>query len=246
MFGWRSRKHIKPASVPEGCRIYAIGDIHGRSDLLDRLMGHIRRDAAGFSGTATLIFIGDYVDRGHDSKGVIDILLETRTEFAVRFLRGNHDQAMLNFLFDPGTYAGWRNIGGADTLLSYGVKPPDSDKPAALRGARDGLARAVPGAHMSVLNALEMSVEVGDYYFVHAGVRPGVPLDGQSAMDQMWIRDEFLNSDADFGKVVVHGHSPIRHPVRKPNRVSIDTGAYSSGKLTAVALEGTQHRFLQS
>jgi len=245
MFGLISRKRIKPAAVPEGCRVYAIGDIHGRSDLLDRLLGLIRKDAAGFRGVVTLVFIGDYVDRGRDSKGVIDILLEVRTEFATHFLCGNHDRAMLNFLADPGTYPGWRNIGGADTLLSYGVAPPDAEDGNALRQARDKFLRAVPGPHMGILNTLEMSVEIGDYYFVHAGVRPGVPLDGQTFMDMMWIRDEFLNSDADFGKIIVHGHSPLRKPVRKSNRLSIDTGAYSTGKLTAAMLEGTQCKFLQ-
>jgi serine/threonine protein phosphatase 1 len=244
---WRSLfSSAQSAAVPAGRRVYAIGDIHGRSDLLDRLLGLIHRDLGGYKGTPTLIFIGDYVDRGSDSRGVIDILLDVATRFPAHFLRGNHDQAMLDFATNPHSFTGWRNLGGAETLLSYGVRPPTGSDGLALSDARARFNQAVPPAHWRLLRELESAVEVGDYFFTHAGVRPGVPLDRQNPQDLMWIREEFLQSEEDFGKVVVHGHSPSSSPVRKSNRIAIDTGAYQSGKLTAAVFEASSVRFLQS
>jgi serine/threonine protein phosphatase 1 len=244
---WRSLfQSARSAAVPAGRRVYAIGDIHGRSDLLDRLMGLIHRDLRSYRGTPTLIFIGDYVDRGSDSRGVIDILLDTAARFPCHFLRGNHDQAMLDFISDPGTFPGWRGLGGSETLLSYGVQPPAGSDWTTLSEARQRFDKAVPPAHWRLLRQLESAVEIGDYYFTHAGARPGVPLNQQDPRDLMWIRDEFLKSEFDFGKVIVHGHSPSTNPIRKPNRIAIDTGAYQSGKLTAAVFDRTAVRFLQS
>jgi serine/threonine protein phosphatase 1 len=247
MLPWRSLfQSSRPAAVPAGRRIYAIGDIHGRSDLLDRLLGGIHRDLAAFDGDVTLIFIGDYVDRGPDSRGVIDILLDIARRFPSRFLRGNHDQAMLDFAADPGTFPAWRSLGGGETLLSYGVCPPTGSDWAGLAQARQQFDRAVPADHWQFLRRLESAVEIGDYYFAHAGARPGIPLQDQDPQDLMWIREEFLKSAHDFGKVIVHGHSPSGNPVRKSNRIAIDTGAYQSNRLTAAVLEGQEVRFLQS
>jgi serine/threonine protein phosphatase 1 len=243
---WRSLFQSARSAVPAGRRVYAIGDIHGRSDLLDRLLGFIHRDLAPYGGEATLVFIGDYVDRGPDSRGVIDILLDIARQLPCHFLRGNHDQAMLDFAADPGTFPAWRTLGGGETLLSYGVRPPAGSDWGVLSQARQQFDRAVPAEHWRFLRQLQNAVEIGDYYFAHAGARPGVALSDQDPQDLMWIRDEFLKSEHDFGKVIVHGHSPSGGPVRKSNRIAIDTGAYQSGRLTAAVLDGTVVRFLQS
>ena len=232
--------------VPPGCRVYAIGDIHGRSDLLERLLRLIRQDSLGRKGKNILVFIGDYIDRGPDSKGVIELLLDLPSRYDVHFLRGNHDQSLLDFLGEPSAFRAWREFGAVDTLLSYGVFPPLADTDAALKDARDRFMRAFPRAHRRFLENLSLWFEVGDYFFTHAGVRPGIPLTEQRQEDLLWIREEFLSSTHDFGKVIVHGHTPMASPVRKSNRIGIDTGAYLTSRLTAVALEGTACRFLQS
>jgi serine/threonine protein phosphatase 1 len=234
------------SSVPPGCRVYAVGDIHGRSDLLERLLRLIRQDSLGRKGKNILVFIGDYIDRGPDSKGVIELLLDLPSRYDVHFLRGNHDQSLLDFLGEPSAFRTWREFGAVDTLLSYGVFPPLADTDVALKDARDRFMRAFPRAHRRFLENLSLWCEVGDYFFTHAGVRPGIPLTEQRQEDLLWIREEFLSSTHDFGKVIVHGHTPMASPVRKTNRIGIDTGAYLTSRLTAVALEGTACRFLQS
>jgi len=241
---WR-RKSAGPA-VPADCRVYAIGDIHGRSDLLHRMIRIISRESADCSKRTILVFIGDYVDRGPDSKDVIARLIELRHEFTTHFLKGNHDQALLDFLREPNTYRTWREFGAVETLLSYGVRPPLQDADSAFREVRDRFADALPSAHREFLQALPLSCELGDYFFAHAGVRPDIPLQDQRADDLLWIREEFLNSTANFGKVVVHGHTPVTAPVKRKNRVGIDTGAYYSGRLTAAVLDGETCRFLQT
>ena len=242
---WFRKKDASP-SVPPDCRVYAVGDIHGRSDLLDRMIRLIRKDAAGHSQTPILVFLGDYVDRGKDSKGVIGQLIDLRHEFAVQLLRGNHDQVLLDFLRDPNIYRVWRDFGAVETLLSYGVRPPLSDEEAALKDARDRFARALPSKHRAFLDALSLSWEIGDYFFSHAGVRPGTAFEEQRPADLLWIREEFLNSTVDFGKVVVHGHTPTEAAVKKPNRIGVDTGAYATGRLTAAVLAGAECRFLET
>ena len=242
---WFRRKGPAPA-VPPNCRIYAVGDIHGRSDLLDRIVHLIRDDVAAHPKETILVFIGDYVDRGADSKGVITRLLDLKREFTVHFLKGNHDEVLLDFLNDPRAYRVWCEFGAVETLLSYGVRPPLSEGDDALIDARDRFARALPQSHRAFLEALSLSFEIGDYFFAHAGIRPGVPFENQQPNDLLWIREEFLTSTADFGKVVVHGHTPTRTPTRKSNRIGIDTGAYSTGRLTAAVFEGKDCRFLQT
>lgn len=230
-----------PASIPAGRRVYAVGDIHGRADLLLRLLEDLHADIAQgeFEGRPILVFLGDYVDRGFQSKNVIDILLgELLSPFETYFLKGNHEAAMLQFLADPGIGPRWAEFGGAETLVSYGVQPPRTrtSKEEWSRASKE-LNAALPPEHLNFLSNLDVSVRIGDYLFVHAGVRPGIPLEQQSEQDLLWIREEFLNDRKPLGAVVVHGHTPVSAPHRDSRRVGLDTGAYLSGKLTAARFE---------
>lgn len=230
------------SSVPE--RIYAIGDIHGRLDLLERAIAAIRRDVEEHGPAALTVTVGDYIDRGPQSCGVLDRLIENPFPTAYVALKGNHENMLEAFLADPATGLYWRQQGGLQTLQSYGIR---------LRGfitanfadARDQLKAVLPAAHLNFLRSLKISLSHGKYFFCHAGVRPGVPLERQSEDDLLWIRDEFLSSRADFGKIIVHGHTPMPEPEVRPNRISIDTGAFATGRLTCVALSGGAPRFLQ-
>lgn len=235
-----------PASVPVGVRVYAVGDIHGCAAELDRLLAAILADCRDWQFARHLVFVGDYVDRGPSSKQVIERLLSPPEGFTVHHLRGNHDQVLLDFLDDPSVYRNWREFGGRETLLSYGVAPPMFDDPSAFEEAARRFREVLPPAHLAFFQDLQLSAKIGSYFFAHAGIRPGVALDRQSAEDLLWIRDEFLTSSTDFGMVVVHGHSPAREPVRRPNRIGIDTGAYATQCLTAAVFEGADCRFLQS
>ncbi len=234
----------------EGRVIYAVGDVHGRSDLLDRLLDRIRRDAAPRRGASkpVLIFIGDYVDRGPLSRGVLDRVVELKREgeFEVRALKGNHEAAMLAFLTNAEGGLIWCERGGAETLASYGVAPPESATDAAgWKAARDALELALPLQHLNLLLSLELTATYGDYVFVHAGLRPGVALSAQTEDDLLWIRDDFVNVQGAFEKVVVHGHTSMEQASMDDNRINIDTGAYASGVLTAVRLENEERRFIQ-
>jgi serine/threonine protein phosphatase 1 len=244
--GLRRKPKGEPRAVPPDHRVYAIGDIHGRRDLLEELLDDIKKDCEGTQQTVTIVFLGDYVDRGPDSKGVIDRLLNLPAPFQGKFLRGNHDQALLDFLADPRMYEIWCSYGADETLASYGVPPPRDHSLPTLSRARDWLAEALPAKHWYFFRTLPLSWEIGDYFFAHAGVRPGTALNEQLEDDLLWIREEFLTSSEDFGKVVVHGHTPTDSPVKKVNRIGIDTGAYLTGRLTAVVLDGQTQRFLQT
>ena len=232
--------------VPNGLRVYAIGDIHGCLHELDTLLAKIVDDAIDFVGEKKIVFLGDYIDRGPDSKQVLDRLVTPTEGFKSSYILGNHDQTLLDFLEDPSVFRGWRDFGGRETLMSYGVTPPRFDNDDAYAQARDSLRSVIPQSHLDWLRSLQYSVTIGSYYFVHAGVRPGVPLDRQAPEDQLWIRDEFLLSKGDYGAVVVHGHTPTEEPVRLSNRIGVDTGVYATAKLTAAVLEGTQCRFLST
>jgi serine/threonine protein phosphatase 1 len=224
-------------------RIYAIGDIHGRLDLLTRAVDAVARDVAARGPAALTVTVGDYIDRSPASRGVLDLL--ARNPFAMPYaaLKGNHEEMLAAFLADPAAGPHWFDNGGEATLVSYGVH---------LRGAsyegfaeaREELRAALPAAHVEFLRVLRLSLVRGGYFFCHAGVRPGVPLDRQREEDLLWIRGAFLHSDADFGKIVVHGHTPALAPEVRANRIGIDTGAYASGKLTCVALGEGEPRFL--
>jgi len=243
--GLFAKKRTRPV-VPEDVRVYAIGDIHGCLVELDGLLAKIVEDAADFDGERQLVFLGDYVDRGPDSKGVLDRLLALPAGFKPHYILGNHDQILLDFLDNPFLFRDWRDYGGRETLMSYGVTPPRFDREEAYSKARDALQSVMPQSHLDLLGSLQYSVTIGSYYFVHAGVRPGVALDRQAPEDLLWIRDEFLLSNVDYGVVVVHGHTPMEEPIKLANRISVDTGAYATGRLTAAVLEGTQCRFLST
>ncbi len=242
-----SRKRSSGPVVPGGVRVYAVGDIHGRLDLLEQMLSLIAQDSENNDGQNMLVYLGDYVDRGPSSKGVLERLLQPMPEsFKVHYLKGNHEHTLLEFLDNPSLYRLWRRYGAMECLQSYGVHPPVHDEEDAFVSAREELASAIPNAHLQFLNSLEMAFEIGDYFFVHAGVRPGIPLHRQSPQDMMWIREEFLSSNIDFGKVVVHGHSPTSTPEMRFNRIGLDTGAYATGRLSCAVLENGTCRFLQT
>lgn len=241
----------RPAEGPPGAAIYAIGDIHGRLDLLEELLRQIADDAARHAADAErrLIFLGDYVDRGAASRAVIDRLLgDPLPGFKTVYLMGNHEEAMLDFALDRSDGLDWLSFGGLETLLSYDVpvkRLPNT--PAATAELRDLLAERMPPAHLDFLRRCKLSHEAGDYVFVHAGVRPGVPMNQQIPADLLWIREEFLRSRAPLpGKVVVHGHTICDLPQDLGARINIDTGAFASGRLTCLVLRGTGRRFLMT
>ncbi len=197
---------------------------------------------------SVVVFLGDYVDRGPDSAGVLDELIALQSQFDdIRFLRGNHEDTMLEFLDDASAGARWCAFGGDATMKSYGVTAPAAEAGGqAWERARKEFADAVPDAHVTFLRDLSYITTNGDYAFVHAGVRPGVLLAEQSQDDLLWIRDEFLDDDSRLEKVIVHGHTPEPEPFHSFRRIGVDTGAYASGVLTAVRLYGQTVSFLQS
>ncbi len=234
--------------APDNTLVYAVGDIHGQLHLLDALLTKIVADAAQAPefDRRVLVFVGDYVDRGPDSAGVIGRLISGLPDgFDAHCLMGNHEAALLDFLDDPSLLPHWLSNGAGATLASYGVEAPDENAalPAFIQ-CRDAFYAALPSSHLGFLRGLSLSVTMGDYHFVHAGIRPGVPLDEQVRRDSLWIRNGFLDSDADFGCVVVHGHTPGPEPVEKKNRVCIDTGAWAYRRLTALRLAGSRRAFM--
>jgi len=238
------------AQAPAGRRIYAIGDVHGRADLLIRLLVELNEDVkqGGFEGRPILVLLGDYVDRGFQSREVIDALLGPLVSpFETHFLKGNHEAAMLQFLDNPAVGPRWGEFGGIETLVSYGVRPPRSRTSIEewTRACAD-LRKALPADHHDFLSGLDLSVRIGDYVFVHAGVRPGVALEQQTEQDLLWIREEFLQDRRQLGAVIVHGHTPAQRPYKDSRRVGIDTGAYLSGRLTAARFERDRVEFLMT
>jgi serine/threonine protein phosphatase 1 len=240
-----NRLSLRPASIPPGFRVYVIGDVHGRGDLLgacrDAIMADIAADPIAHVLTITL---GDYIDRGPDSSGVIDILVHWPAHANLVALRGNHEQMLLDFLRNPASLQTWRRLGGLETLQSYGVPIDDVMHDQGFGAAHALLRSLLPPAHYAFLRRTGFSLSLGDYFFCHAGVRPGVHLEAQSPMDLLSIRYEFLGATGDFGKVVVHGHTPVAEPELRPNRINIDTGAYATGRLTCLVLEADHARFL--
>lgn len=237
------------SSIPAGTIVYAIGDIHGRLDLLQQLETQIERDAAGVDADRRLIIcLGDYIDRGETSYGVIEHLLQGAPDSFERIcLVGNHESYLLRFLEDSTVAVAWLENGGRETLASYGVSSPGwFDIEAQSLDMQAELHTCLPEQHEAFLRSLALSHREGDYFFVHAGVRPGVALDRQDPHDLIWIREEFLADQGDFGAVVVHGHSIRREPENLANRIGIDTGAFSTGRLTCAVLSGSERRFLST
>ena len=238
---WRflkPRAKRRSPRLPEGLRIYAIGDVHGRVDLLDTIFARIDANLAhSLPHRAVHVLLGDYIDRGPASREVLERIVERSRFHHMVCLKGNHESYLVDFLHNPSVLGDWRHFGGLETLRSYGLNPSNSpDSAEELRLAR-ALNAALPAAHKGLLSKLGASFTCGDFFFAHAGVKPGVPLAHQSEHDLLWIRDDFLLSEEDFGKVVVHGHTPVLNPDIRPNRINIDTGAYATGRLTCLMIE---------
>lgn len=238
----------QPARVPPGVCVYAVGDIHGRADLLEEMHRLITEDASALTpGTGKLaVYLGDYVDRGLESRRVIDLLINNPLEeFQIVHLLGNHDAWLLSFLVDPAIGPIWLRYGGDATIHSYGVQfgvPQDDLR--FYESLQGHLRQRIPRRHVEFLQNLELSFESGDYLFVHAGVDPQLPLDQQTADDLLWIREPFLSCRRDLGRVVVHGHTVESEPIIRANRIGIDTGACWTGCLTCLVLEEGVFRFL--
>ncbi|MEI9928778.1 MAG: metallophosphoesterase family protein [Sphingomonas sp.] len=234
--------------VPQGQRIYAIGDIHGRLDLLDTLLARIDDDDSARPASDThIIFLGDLIDRGPNSAQVVQRCLEIHQRLpATRFLLGNHEEVFLQAMSgDLKALAFFNRIGGRETILSYGVSEAEykgSDY-AELHGL---LQQRVPADHIAFVGRFEDMIIFGDYAFVHAGVRPGEPLARQRPSDLRWIRDEFLDHDGILEKIVVHGHTISADVELARHRIGLDTGAYAGGKLTAMGFEGGDRWVLQT
>ncbi|MBI2262493.1 MAG: serine/threonine protein phosphatase [Caulobacterales bacterium] len=238
-----------PTGLPAGVVVWAIGDIHGRLDLLEVLLESLAQADASDAQRRVLVFLGDYVDRGANSQGVIDRLtaLQDQGLFETHFLKGNHEDKMMEFLRDPSVGAAWCEYGGAEALKSFGLKAP------AMKHRTEGwatlsadLKHRLSPRQLRFLRELEASVSIGGYFFAHAGARPGIPLDEQSEYDLMWVRSSFLKDPDPFDRVVVHGHTPAAEPYADHRRIGVDTKAYESGVLTAVRLEGMSLQFIQA
>jgi len=247
----KSAEPVAPAFTP-ATRMYCIGDIHGRADLLAQMHRLVLADGTDFEGTKKLLYLGDYIDRGESSKEVIEILLnDGLPDFETIFLRGNHEQALLDFLQHPETAAGWLGFGGLATLLSYGVglqRPPLSSDARAtdLHDVALRLSQALPTSHLEFFENSQLSYQEGSYCFVHAGIRPRIPLQSQHRDDLLWIRREFIDYKAPHQYIVVHGHTPVPAAEMLPNRIGLDTGSFYSGVLTCLVLEGGTQRLLQT
>jgi serine/threonine protein phosphatase 1 len=237
----------RPFYAPAGSCIYAIGDIHGRADLLAEIHRRIRADRTK-AARRVVVHLGDYVDRGDASRAVIDMLLSDPVPGCQYVnLLGNHERFMLDFLDDAAIGPSWLMNGGEATLESYGVTyARGGTRETAMFLLQQALREKLPPAHRRFLDSLKLSHREGDYLFVHAGIKPGAPLEAQTADSILWIRDEFLDSDADHGVCVVHGHTITDQPEVRPNRIGIDTGAFTTGRLTCLALEADTRRVLQT
>lgn len=232
------------AKGPAGIVVYAIGDVHGRLDLLTRMHETIAADAERRGGDWRIVHLGDYVDRGPDSKGVIERLLNrSAADGRVLALAGNHDIGFLDFLARPDPGGIFARYGGIQTAQSYGVAM-DPDDPSTFKAACRALDAAVPQSHREFLASLKFSAAFGDFFFCHAGIRPGVALAAQDEQDLIWIRGEFHRHEGLYPKVIVHGHTPVPVPDVRANRVNIDTGAFASGTLTALVIDGAEKQLL--
>jgi serine/threonine protein phosphatase 1 len=225
--------------LPDGIRIYAISDIHGCADLLEQMFTVIDRDLAN-AGTmrAIHVFLGDYIDRGPESRQAIDLLIDRSRRYETIFLKGNHEAFLFDVLKSPSELQAWKQYGGLQTLVSYGLRPSLNPDEAEQKELIKELSEKIPLHQRRFFNNLRLRFVCGDFFFVHAGVRPGIPLAQQKEEDLLWIREEFLDSDEQFSKYIVHGHTPVRAPDIRPNRINIDTGAYATGNLTLLTIQG--------
>jgi serine/threonine protein phosphatase 1 len=225
-------------SLSQGLRVYAIGDIHGRVDLLEKLLSQIKTDLAEHPTTRPIyVFLGDYIDRGRWSRETIDRLIEHGAEHESIFLRGNHEVLAIACLSDRAKIDQWLRLGGRETLASYGVATELLANRKQIAETQLAFHNALSPAHFQFFRGLRNSFLCGDYFFVHAGAKPRVGLSRQSESDLLWIRNEFLSSTHDFGKIIVHGHTPTRNVEVRTNRINIDTGAFATDRLTCLVLE---------
>lgn len=232
----RLRVHGRRPVAPSGVRVYAVGDIHGRVDLLDELLALIDADAALRPNvTPIFVFLGDYIDRGASSRETVSRLIARSEMSKCIFLKGNHEQIMLRCLEDAGLFGMWIRLGGLKTMMSYDIAPD------AMRGDVEKLQKSLrdflPDSHLRFLQDLQFSFTCGDFFFAHAGVKPTCDLSQQKENDLLWIREEFLSCSTDFGKIVVHGHTPVQEVEVHPNRINIDTRAFASNRLTCLAIQ---------
>jgi serine/threonine protein phosphatase 1 len=235
-----------PRSIPEGQRVYAVGDIHGRLDLFDALLGAIAADDAASSfAKTTLVLLGDLVDRGEESAGVIARARELQERCDTRILSGNHEEMFLRSFDDLEMFRHFIRHGGRETVLSYGVDERAFNE-ATLEEAQELMRAAVPQADIDFLESFEDMVVIGDYLFVHAGIDPRVPLAEQKQHHLRWIREPFLSHSEPHELMVVHGHTICDAPEELSNRIGIDTGAFMSGRLTALRLESETRRFIEA
>lgn len=237
--------HFLDAEGPAGMRIFAVGDIHGRLDLLEAMHGRIAGNLASSPPDDwRVVYLGDYGDRGPHTSGVISHLIaQKKRDPRVIALRGNHDQAFLDFLGVGDRIRLFERYGGFETAASYGVTA-DFTSPEAASATKEALVAAMPAEHLRFLADLSLTAAFGDFFFCHAGIRPGVPLENQDPHDLIWIREAFLNDPRLHPKIIVHGHTPVAEPEFMANRVDVDTGAYYSGLLTALVIEGKEKKVL--
>jgi serine/threonine protein phosphatase 1 len=242
---WKSRRTNASPLLPEGLRIYAVGDVHGRADLLKQLFSRVDEDLKKHPIAETIhIFLGDYIDRGLNSAAVLDLLIERARTHRMSCLKGNHEVFLSEFLEDPGVLKHWARYGALPTLASYGLTPKINADPKELAELSASLCNAIPKRHSQFLAGLKLSFTCGDFFFVHAGVRPGTALSRQCEDDLLWIRDDFLLHEEPFEKIIVHGHTPVWEPDVRNNRINIDTGAYATGRLTCLRLERDKIEFV--
>lgn len=239
---------LKPRvfAAPEGTRIYAVGDVHGRARLLAKTMATITRDAGVHPGKRIVeIYLGDYIDRGLESRAVIDLLLAPPPPGHTRIcLKGNHEETLLRFLGEPGILRQWANFGGYATLASYGIPIPQSMTPDSLAKLRDAFLQALPPEHLQFLKSLKLIHSEGGYLFVHAGIVPGVALAQQKTDDLLWIRDAFLRHPGYHNQYIVHGHTPVASPELRPNRANLDVSAAQKESLCFLVVEGEERTSL--
>ena len=243
---FRATPAAAPAAIPASERVYAVGDIHGRLDLFGALIRAVEEDdAARGAARTTMILLGDLVDRGPDSAGVIAAARDWQKRRTVRIIAGNHEEMMLLAIDKEEVMRPFLRHGGHETLLSYPVDPLAYAE-ADFAGVQALMRAAIPAADLEFIRSFEDAVRIGDYLFVHAGILPGVPAEAQRRGDLRWIREPFLSHEGDHGFVVVHGHTIAEEPVLRPNRIGIDTGAFYTGRLTALALEGTARWLIEA
>lgn len=232
--------------TPTFTRLYVIGDIHGRLDLLDQIISLIHRDFDQFGGSCLIATLGDYIDRGPNSRGVIERLMSNPFPGHYVALKGNHELILEMFLADPAIGSEWKDLGGLETLHSFGVPVAELMMGRKYERAAEQLRAALLPEHLEFLRSLKLSLTVGEFFLCHAGIRPGIPLQKQSEQDLLWIRDEFLTSQTNFGKMVVHGHTPVEKPELLANRINIDTGAFATGRLSCLVADAKGYRIIST